>query len=93
MHLGSQEVMTRKILQGCWALHSVSATNSFFLAGYAIALRSSFGGPLPAAMQKMIHYLFAWAGFYAQLVTTRWNLMDEYLFNIPHVEYLHSREF
>ncbi len=68
------------------------ATNSFFLAGYAIALRSSFGGPIPAAMQQMIDYLFAQAGFYAQLVM-RWNLMDEYLFDIPLVEYLYSREF
>ncbi len=40
----------------------------------------------------MIDYLIARAGFYAQLVT-RWNLMDEYLFDIPLVEYLYSREF
>jgi hypothetical protein len=65
---GSREVMTRKILQGCWALHSVLATNSFFLAGYAIALWLSFGGPILAVMQQIIDYLFAWAGFYAQLV-------------------------
>ncbi len=70
----------------------VGNKNSFFLAGYTIALRLSFGGPIPAAMQQMIDYLFAWAGFYAQLVT-RWNLMDAYLINIPRVEYLYSREF
>jgi hypothetical protein len=92
MHLGTRDVMTRNILQGCWALHSVSATNSIFLAGYAIALWLSFGGPIPAAMQQMIGYLFAWAGVYAQLLT-RWNLMDECLFDIPLVEYLYCREF
>ncbi len=68
------------------------ATNSFFLADYAIALWLSFGGPIPAAMQQVIDYLFARVGFYAQLVM-RWNLMDEYLFDIPLVEYLYSREF
>jgi hypothetical protein len=92
MHLGSGEVMTRKILQGCWALSSVWATNSYFLVGYAIALWLSFGGPISAAMQQMIDYLFARAGFYAQLVT-QWNLVNEYLFDILLVEYLYSREF
>jgi hypothetical protein len=33
-------------------------------------------------MQQMINYLLAWAGFYAKQVT-QWNLMDEYLFDIP----------
>ena len=65
MHLGAQEVMPRQILHNCWALHSVSATNSFFLAGYAVALRASFVGPIPVAMQQMIDYLFARAVFYA----------------------------
>jgi hypothetical protein len=59
MHLGAKEVMTRKILQGCWAQHSASATNSFFLAGYAVAVRASFAGPIPVALQQMIDYLFA----------------------------------
>ena len=69
MHLGTQEVMTRQILHNCWALHSVSANNSFFLAGYAVALWASFVGPISVAMQQMIDYLFARAGFFAQEVT------------------------
>ncbi len=69
MHLGAQEVMTRQILQQFWAQRSVSATNSFFLAGYAVALRASFVGPIPVAMQQMIDYLVARSGFYAQVVT------------------------
>ena len=92
MHLGAQEVMTRQILQRFWAQHSVSATNSFFLSGYAVALRASFVGPIPVAMQQMIDYLFARSGFYAQVVT-RLNLMDEYLFDIPLTEYLYHREY
>ena len=84
--------MTRQILQQFWAQHSVSATNSFFLAGYAVALRASFVGPIPVAMQQMIDYLFARSGFYAQVVT-RLNLMDEYLFDIPLTEYLYHREY
>jgi hypothetical protein len=92
MHLGAQEVMPRQILHNCWALHSVSATNSFFPAGYAVALRASFVGPIPVAMQQMIDYLFARAVFYAQEVT-RLNLMDEYLFDIPLAEYLYHREY
>ena len=90
MHLGAQEVMTRQILHNCWALHSVSATIFFFLTGYAVALRASFVGPIPVAMQQMIDYLSAQAGFYAQEVT-RLNLMDEYLFDIPLAEYLYRR--
>ena len=39
MHLGAQEVMTRQILQQFWAQYSVLATNSYFLAGYVLALR------------------------------------------------------
>jgi hypothetical protein len=92
MHLGAKEVMTRKILQGCWAQHSASAMNSFFLAGYAVAVQATFAGPIPVALQQMIDYLFARASFYAQLVT-RWNLIDEYLFDIPLTEYLYRREF
>ena len=82
MHLGAQEVTTRQILQQFWVQHSVSATNSFFLAGYVVALRASFVGPIPVAMQQMIDYLFAPAGVYAQEVT-QLNLMDKYLFDIP----------
>ncbi len=67
MHLGAQEEgMTRQTLHGFWALHSMSATNSFFLlANYAIALWASFVGSIPVAMQQMIDYLFARASFYA----------------------------
>ncbi len=75
-----------------WAQHSVLATNSFFLAGYAVALRASFVGPIPVAMQQMIDYLFAQSGLYAQEVM-QLNLMDEYLFDIPLAEYLYHREY
>ncbi len=43
-------------------------------------------------MQQMIDHLLARAGFYAQQVT-RWNLMDEYLFDIPLTKFLYSREY
>jgi hypothetical protein len=82
----------RQILQQFWAQHSVLATNSYFLAGYALALWQSFIGPLPVAMQQMTDHLLTQAGFYSQEVT-RWNLMDKYLFDIPLVEYLCRREY
>jgi hypothetical protein len=66
-------------------MQSLLATNSYFLAGYAIALRSNFVGPIPAAMQQMIDYLLARAGHYSQKVT-QWNLINEYLFEIPLVD-------
>jgi hypothetical protein len=72
--------------------HSVLATNFYFLVGYALALRPSFVGPIPVAMQQMIGHLLAQACFYAQEVT-RWNLMNEYLFNIPLAEYLYHKEY
>ena len=63
MHLGAQEVMTRQILQQFWAQHSVLATNSYFLVGYALALWQSFVGPIPVAMQQMTdHLLTFWSG-------------------------------
>jgi hypothetical protein len=71
---------------------SVLATNFYFLEGYALALRPSFVGPIPVAMQQMIDHLLAQAGFYAQEVM-RWNLMNEYLFNIPNAEYLYHKEY
>jgi hypothetical protein len=43
-------------------------------------------------MQQMIDHLLAPAGFYAQQVT-RWNLMDEYLFDITLTEIVYSREY
>ena len=54
MHLGSQEVTTRKIVQGIVAIYAVSGTNNMFLSGYALALRSTFIGPVPVAMQQTI---------------------------------------
>ncbi len=51
-----------------------------------------FCRPIPEAMQQMIGYLLAWAGHYCQQVM-QWNLMEEYLFDIPLVEYLHRREY
>jgi hypothetical protein len=73
-------------------MQSLLATNLYFLAGYAIALWSNFAGLIPAAMQQMIDYLLAWAGHYSQKVM-QWNLMDEYLFDIPLVEFLYRREY
>jgi hypothetical protein len=64
MHLSTGEVMTQQFLQRCWVQHSVLATNSFFLAGYALALWSIFVGPIPEAMQQMISYLLAWTDLY-----------------------------
>jgi len=86
--------MTRQILQQLWAQHSVFATNSYFLTGYMLALRQSFVGPIPVAMQQMTDHLLARAGFHTQEVT-RWNLMVmyEYLFDIPLAEYLYCREY
>ena len=92
MHLSAGEILTRKRIHELWAMQSLLATNSYFLAGYAIALRSNFVGPIPAAMQQMIDYLLARAGHYSRQVT-HWNLMDEYLFDIPLVEYLYRREY
>jgi hypothetical protein len=51
-----------------------------------------FVGPILAAMQQMIDYLLAWAGHYSQQVM-QWNLMDEYLFDIPLIQYLYRREY
>jgi hypothetical protein len=50
-------------------MHSLLATNSYFLAGYPIALQSKFVSPIPEAMQQMIDYLLAWAGHYSQQAT------------------------
>jgi hypothetical protein len=63
MHLGAQEVMTRQILQQLWAHHSVLATNSYFLAGYTLALRQSFVRPIPIAMQQMTDLCLLELGF------------------------------
>ena len=69
MHLSAGEIMPRQNLHQCWAMHSLLATDSYFLAGYVIALQSNFVGPIPVAMQKMIDYLLAWAGHYSQQAT------------------------
>jgi hypothetical protein len=60
--------------------HSVLATNAYFLVGFALVLRTSFVGPIPAAIQQMIDHLLAQPGFYAQQVTW-WKTVDEYLFD------------
>ena len=73
-------------------MHSLPATNSYFLVGYTIALWSNFVGPIPEAMQKMIDYLLARAGHYSQQAT-EWNLLDEHHFDISLVKYLYSREY
>ena len=92
MHLSAGEILTRKRIHELWAMQSLLVMNSYFLVGYAIAIRVNFVGPIPAAMQQMIDYLLARAGHYSQKVM-QWNLMDEYLFDIPLVEYLYRREY
>jgi hypothetical protein len=73
-------------------MHSLLVSNSYFLASYAIALRSNFVGPIPAAMQQMIDYLVARAGHYSQQAT-QWNLFNEHHFDVTLTKYLYSREF
>ena len=92
MHLGAAEIGTRHKIQGCWAVHTVAATNSLLLAGYALGLRAVFNGPLPAAMQQIIDYLLHQAAVFVQHVT-QWTLLDELLYDIPLTEWLYSREF
>ena len=91
MHLGAQEVGTRKIIQKVLARYSVSAMNSMFLSSYALILRSAFIGPIPIAMQQAIDYLLARANFYMHAVT-RYTLIDNYLYDIPLTEWLYTRE-
>ena len=91
MHLGAQEVTTRKIVQGIVAIYSVSATNNMFLSGYALALRSTFIGPVPVAVQQTIDYLLACANFYNRRAS-RYTLIDHYLYDIPLTEWLYTRE-
>ncbi len=53
MHLGAAKIGARHKIQGCWAVHTVAATNFLLLAGYALGLRAVFNGPLLAAMQQI----------------------------------------
>ena len=92
MHLGAAKIGTRHKIQGCWAVRTVTATNSLLLAGYALGLRAVFNGPLPAAMQQMIDYLLCQAVVFAQHVM-QWTSLDELLYNIPLTEWLYTREF
>ena len=59
MHLGAAKTGTRRKIQGCWAVHTVAATNSLLLAGYALGLCAVLVGPLPATTQQMIDYLLS----------------------------------
>ncbi len=56
-------------------MHTVAATNSLILAGYALGLRAVLVGLPPAAMQQMIDYLLHQAAAFAQHVT-QWTLLD-----------------
>ncbi len=78
MHLGATEIGTRYKIQGCWAVHTVAATNSILLAGYALGLRAVFNGLLLAAMQQIIDYLLHQATVFVQHVT-QWTSLDELL--------------
>jgi hypothetical protein len=92
MHLGAAKIGMRRKIQGCWAVHTVAATNSLLLAGYALGLRAVFNGPLPAAMQQIIDCLLRQAAVFVQHVT-QWTLLDELLYDIPLTQWLYSREF
>jgi hypothetical protein len=69
MHLGVTKIGTRRKIQRCWAAHTVAATNSLLLAGYALSLRAVLVGTLPAATQQMIDYLLHQATVFTQHVT------------------------
>jgi hypothetical protein len=92
MHLGAAEIGTRRKIQRCWAAHTVAATNSLLLAGYALSLCAVLVGPLSAATQQMIDYLLHQAAVFAQHVT-QWTLLDELLYDIPLTKWLYRREF
>ena len=68
MHLGATEIGSRQKIQRCWAQHTLATTNSLFLAGYALTLRTVFVGPIPAPMQLMIDLIFRQASLYAHHV-------------------------
>jgi hypothetical protein len=82
----------RHKIQCCWARHAVATTNSLFLAGYALALHAVLVRPLPAATQGMIDYLLQQAALFAQQVTL-WSSLDGFLYDIPLVEWLYTREY
>ena len=44
IHLSAGEILTRKRIHELWAMQSLLAMNSYFLAGYAIALWLNFVG-------------------------------------------------
>ena len=92
MHLGAAMLGRRRKIQRCWAVHTVAATNSLLLAGYALGLHAVLGGLLPAAMQQMIDYLLCQAAVFAQHIT-QWTSLDELLYNIPLTKWLYRREF
>jgi hypothetical protein len=92
MHLGAAELGTRHKIQRCWAAHTVAATNSLLLAGYALSLHAVLVGPLPVEAQQMIDYLLCQAAVFAQYVS-QWTSLDKFLYDIPLTEWLYRREF
>jgi hypothetical protein len=92
MHLGVAEVSMWHKIQRCWARHAIATTNSLFLAGYALALHAVLVGPLPAGTQGMIDYLLQQAALFAQQVLL-WSSLDDFLYDIPLVEWLYMREY
>ena len=85
MHLGAAKIGMRRKIQRCWAAHTVAATNSLLLAGYALSLCAVLVGLLLAATQQMIDYLLRQAAVFAQHVT-QWTTLDELLYDIPLTE-------
>jgi hypothetical protein len=92
MHLGAAKISMRHKIQRCWAWHAVTTTNSLFLAGYTLDLHVVLIGPLPAATQGMINNLLHQVAVFAQQVTL-WSSLDDYLHDIPLVEWLYTREY
>jgi hypothetical protein len=66
------------------------ARNAFYLAGYVFALWATFDGHIPPGMQRMVDYLIACTGFYAQRIL-QWQLWDSHLYTIPPAEWLYTR--
>ena len=87
MHLGAAELRTWRKIQRCWAAHTVAATNSLLLAGYALSLHAVLVGPLPVEAHQMIDYLLRQAAVFVQYVT-QWTSLDEFLYDIPLTEWL-----
>ena len=93
MHLSAGAVSTRQLMQRCWARHTSMKSNNLLLTGYAILLREILNNqPFTQAIQPCIDLLL----LQTQLLTHQvnyWRRFDGELYDIPLLEYLHTREF